>query len=130
MYGEWPLNRSQGDPELRFTKQLVNVKDIVPEMNGQEITVRARLHNVRGKGGLTFLILRDQFSSIQAILQTSETISKGMISFASKVPKESIVELKATVTVPEKPVETCTQKTELVVKEFWVVNKSAPMLPF
>ena len=53
-----------------------------------------------------------------------------MITFASKVPKESIIEIKATVTVPEKPVETCSQKAELIVQEFWVVNKSAPMLPF
>ena len=53
-----------------------------------------------------------------------------MVSYASKVPRESIIELKATVTVPEKPVETCTQKIELLVQEFWVINKSAPILPF
>ena len=63
-------------------------------------------------------------------MTASETISKGMINYASKVPKESIVEVKAKVTVPEKPVETCSQKAELMVQEFWVVNKSAPMLPF
>jgi len=53
-----------------------------------------------------------------------------MVSYASKVPRESIIELKATVAVPKVPVETCTQKIELLVQEFWVINKSAPMLPF
>jgi len=53
-----------------------------------------------------------------------------MVDFASKTPKESIIEIKAKVIVPEKPVETCSQKIELAVQEFWIVNKSAPVLPF
>jgi aspartyl-tRNA synthetase len=53
-----------------------------------------------------------------------------MVNYASKVPRESIIEVKAKVTVPEKPVETCSQKVELQIQEFWVVNKSAPILPF
>jgi len=31
----------------------------------------------------------------------SETISKGMVTFSSKIPKESIIEIVATATVPE-----------------------------
>lgn len=53
-----------------------------------------------------------------------------MVGYAVKTPNESIVEIKAKVVKPEKPVESCTQKIELVVEEFWVVNKSAPILPF
>jgi hypothetical protein len=40
-------------------------------------------------------------------ISVSETISKGMVNFANKVPRESIVEVLATVTVPEKPIEKC-----------------------
>jgi aspartyl-tRNA synthetase len=53
-----------------------------------------------------------------------------MIDFANKIPKESIIDIKATVTVPEKPAQDCSQTVELVIKEIWVVNKSAPVLPF
>lgn len=53
-----------------------------------------------------------------------------MVNFANKVPKESIIEIVATVTVPDVPVETCTQKCELQIKQFWVINRSAPILPF
>ena len=53
-----------------------------------------------------------------------------MVDYISKVPKESIVELKAKVTIPSKPIESCTQKVELQIQEFWIINKSAPMLPF
>ena len=53
-----------------------------------------------------------------------------MVTFTSKIPKESIIDIKAIVTIPEKPVHTCSQKVELQIKEIWVVNKSVPMLPF
>ena len=59
-----------------------------------------------------------------------DKISKGMVAYTGKIPKESIVEIKATVNVPKNPVETCSQKVELAVNEFWVINKSAPVLPF
>lgn len=64
------------------------------------------------------------------MLSVDEIISKGMVSYASKVPRESIIEVKAKVTIPEKAVETCSQKVELQIEEFWVINKSAPILPF
>jgi aspartyl-tRNA synthetase len=53
-----------------------------------------------------------------------------MVKFASKIPKESIIDIKARVTVPENEVKECSQKVELQITEIWVVNKSAPMLPF
>jgi hypothetical protein len=54
-----------------------------------------------------------------------------MCTYASKIPKESIVDIKAFVTIADKPVTACTQSlVELKVLEIWTVNKSAPMLPF
>jgi len=130
LFGDRELNRSQGDPELRFTKKFTQVDAIDASLAGQEVIVRARLHNSRGAGKLTFIVMRQQFSTIQMTVAASETISKGMVNFSSKVPKESIIEVKATVVVPEKPVDSCTQSVELSVNEFWVINRSAPMLPF
>lgn len=108
------VNRSQGDPELRFTKKVTQVTDITEELKGQTITVRARLHTTRGTGGLTFIVLRQVYSTVQGVLQVSDNVSKGMVNYARKVPRESIVEITAEVTVPEKPIESCTQhKVEL-----------------
>jgi aspartyl-tRNA synthetase len=54
-----------------------------------------------------------------------------MVEYIRKVPKESIIEIEAEVTVPEKLVEKCSQNdVELKINKFFVVNKSAPMLPF
>ena len=63
-------------------------------------------------------------------VSVSDQISKGMVNFTGKVPRESIIEVSATVVKPEKPIEKCSQKVELSVNEFWVINRSAPMLPF
>ena len=67
----------------------------------------------REKGKVIFIVMRQQFSTVQAILAQDEKISKGMVTFASKVPRESIIEVKAKVTVPETPIDTCSQKVEL-----------------
>ena len=53
-----------------------------------------------------------------------------MVTYASKIPKESIIEIVATVTVPENEIAGCSQPVELQVKEIWTVNKSVPILPF
>ena len=53
-----------------------------------------------------------------------------MAEYTRRIPKESIIELKAKVVVPEKPILGTSQKVELQIKEIWTVNKSAPMLPF
>jgi hypothetical protein len=53
-----------------------------------------------------------------------------MVEYARRIPKESIIDIKAKVTIPEKPVAGCSQKPELAILEVWTVNKSAPMLPF
>lgn len=52
-----------------------------------------------------------------------------MVKYAGKIPKESIVQIKAKVQKAE--VKSCTiSNLELVIQEIWTVNKSAPMLPF
>ena len=132
LFGERELNRSQGDPELRFAKVLTNVKDVDEAVIGKEVTIRGRLHNARGQGQkLAFVVVRQQYATVQCVVASDDkVISKGMVAYAAKVPNESIVEVKATVIQPKVPVQACTQKIELQVQEFWVVNMSAPILPF
>lgn len=60
-----------------------------------------------------------------------DNVSKGMVNYARKIPRESLIEIDAEVTKPEKPIESCTQHSvELKISTFFVINKSAPMLPF
>lgn len=132
LFGERELNRSQGDPELRFKKVIDNIQDIDEGKEGKDVVIRGRLHNSRGQGAkLAFLVIRQQYSTVQCVIAADEKIiSKGMVGYSVKVPNESIVEIKAKVIKPKVPVQACTQKIELEVQEFWVLNKSAPILPF
>jgi len=50
-----------------------------------------------------------------------------MVTYSSKIPKESMIEIKAKVLKAEKEIESCSQsKVELQVLEIRTVNKSAP----
>lgn len=54
-----------------------------------------------------------------------------MVNWSGKIPKESIVEVKARMVKPDKEISSCTQSNvELQVLEIWCVNRSAPVLPF
>lgn len=93
------------------------------------VLVRARVQSSRPQGNLAFIVLRQQFSTIQIIGQKSEKISKQMIKFMAKIPNESIVDVTGVIVKPEKPVESCSQKVEIIVSTIHVVSRSLPELP-
>ena len=54
---------------------------------------------------MAFVVVRETFATAQAVLFVGETISKGMVTFASKIPRESIIEIVAEATVPASPLQ-------------------------
>lgn len=52
-----------------------------------------------------------------------------MIKYISGTPCESIVDIVGKVTVPETPIKGCTQKVELQIIKYFVVNRSVNKLP-
>jgi lysyl-tRNA synthetase class II len=97
LFGDLELNRSQSNPEDRYSRVYTAIETVDASKIGETVWVRARVHAVTGKGKIAFVILRQQFSTIQATTSVSDTISKGMIKYMQKLPKESIVDVKATV---------------------------------
>ena len=80
---------------------------------------------------MCFIEVREQFATIQAVLNSGATIGPVMIQYAGAIPKESIIEIKAKVSKCGKPVQSCSIQTiELQIEEIFTVNKSASMLPF
>ncbi len=90
-----------------------NIKDINEDFAGKEVLIRGRIHNSRVKGNLAFLVIRDNFYTIQSVASKNEIISKHMIKFIAGISNESIVEVQAYVIKPEIAVESCSQKVEL-----------------
>merc|ERR1711936_70901 len=125
-YGNAPMNQSKEVPNYKF----IDVSVLSTKLKEQEIWVRARLHTSRAKGKQCFFVLRQQQFTVQCIMCVSEEISKQMIKFASRISKESIVDVQATVKESPITIEACTQnKVELSVKQLWVTSESEPQLP-
>lgn len=53
-----------------------------------------------------------------------------MVSYASKIPKESYIEVHATVVVPEAAITSTTQEVELDVFKIHIISSAPPELPF
>ena len=115
----------------RSGKIWTRVDDLNEGKVGSSVTVRARVHAIRGKGKSAFLVLRQETATVQAVMFVDdETVSKGMVKYATNIPKESIVDIVAEVTAPDTPVESCTQSdVELLVREVRCISR-AGKLPF
>ncbi|KAH8061812.1 hypothetical protein JL722_3766 [Aureococcus anophagefferens] len=107
------------------------VSAVTYEAVGTTVLVRARLHTVRAKGNLAFLVLRQGCFTVQAVAAAGGDagVPKAMIAFVGKIPSESIVDVEAVVAAAD--VASCSQSdVELAVKSVFVVSKSLPDLPF
>jgi lysyl-tRNA synthetase class II len=74
-YGVLPMNRSQCDPEERFTKTYQNVTDLDPKMEGQTVRIRGRAQNIRAQGKSCFIVMREIYATVQCII-FEQTTSK------------------------------------------------------
>lgn len=62
------------------------------DLDGKTVTIRARVHTLRGQGNKVFLKLRQRTDSVQAMLSVEEgKVSKFMVKWASGLSDESIV---------------------------------------
>lgn len=112
-YGELPLMQSTD----RSKENRISFEHIHPEMLGQEIVFRARLHHVRRMGlKLVFFIFRQQINTMQGVLnEVPGEASIVMLHWAEHVQRGSIVRIKGVLQKPEAPVKS-TSMHELEVK--------------
>lgn len=70
-----------------------------PNLDGQEVIVRARVQASRAQGNkMVFLNLRQQTDSVQALLIVApEKVSKQMVKWAAGLALEAIVRVEAVV---------------------------------
>lgn len=124
---------SNCDPNVRFEKVYTKVKDLNASKIGETVLLRTRCHNTRPQGSGVFVVMREELYTVQGTLFKSEFVSPQMIKFVKSVNKESIIEVKGIVKAPEVEggIKSCTQsEIEIDVREFYVVHKSEPRLPF
>eukprot|EP01061_Rhynchopus_euleeides_P038475 TRINITY_DN65_c3_g1_i1.p1 TRINITY_DN65_c3_g1~~TRINITY_DN65_c3_g1_i1.p1 ORF type:complete len:576 (+),score=298.13 TRINITY_DN65_c3_g1_i1:48-1775(+) len=127
-FGPSPIVESREQTGTQWT----GVQDIVPEMEGQEITVRARIHNSRkASAKLCFLVLRKKIGTVQCVLSEGTGLTRDHIKWVASLPLESVVDVVGKVVTPSEPVKACTQSlVELQVTKTFLVSSSNPVLPF
>jgi len=97
---------------------------------GQNVWLRGRLHTCRAKGNLAFLVMRRGFYTVQAVAFGGGG-KKELLSYASKIPTESIVDIYGQVSKPKDPIKSTTQSAvEIQIAKIYCVNASNPVLPF
>ena len=110
-----PLAHRYGDAEMvqsavQTDRVWTDVAALGPELVGKPVLVRARVHTVRGKGKSAFLVLRQATATAQAVLFVDDaTVSRGLVKYASALPRESIVDVEGSLAAPQAPVEGCSQ---------------------
>jgi nondiscriminating aspartyl-tRNA synthetase len=130
-YGVYPMNMSQSDPEERYKIVRTKISTLNKDQAENKFRIRARLQRsrIKGKGG--FMVLRDGFSTLQAVMFVGDDVSKQMLKFVEHIPLESIVEVEGVLKTVEKPVESCTQQdVELAITSVFLVSDAMSVLPF
>lgn len=96
-----------------------------------EVWIRGRLNDTRGKGSLSFIVIRQYGETIQCVLDAKNPpITKNTIKWVNSVPPESIIDVFGIVRIPNIPIESTTIKYEISVRKIFCVSKAANELPF
>ncbi|CAD7699370.1 unnamed protein product [Ostreobium quekettii] len=131
-----PLASRYGDSELIQSRSITgrvwtDVGSLGGDSVGKSVLVRARVHAVRGTGKNCFLVLRQGWATVQAVVfADGVAASKPMVKYAQRLPKESLVDVEGTVVAPKEAVVSCSQSdVEIQVNGVHCVSRAAE-LPF
>jgi len=125
-YGVSEMNQSKEKPDYKF----IDVSVLSSKLAEQDVWIRARLHTSRAKGKQCFFVLRHQQFTVQSLACVSDDTSRQMVKFISRISKESIVDVYATVKKAPSKIESCSQQdVEMLVKKCFVISAAAPQLP-
>ncbi|EIN13689.1 aspartate-tRNA ligase [Punctularia strigosozonata HHB-11173 SS5] len=128
-YGKLPLNRSQSRPK----QQRVSIASLNPNMDGQTVLLRARVHTSRAQGNkMVFFNLRQRMDTVQALLTVQpEKVSKQMAKWAAGLSMESIVLVQGVVKKSPEIIKSATVgDVEIHISQIHLVSGLETVLPF
>lgn len=115
------------------TPSLTSLRELSPELEDREVTVRARVHNARVQSAkLAFLDLRQRTENIQAVIAEGgeNGISRQMVKWCGGLNRESIVLVTGLVKAPKEPVSSATvSNLEIHVVQAFIVSEGPIQLP-
>jgi len=128
-FGDLPLLQSG----KRTTRKWTLIEEVNETLSGQEVLIRGRLSSIRAFSKLAFLVLREEYANVQAVLAKTKDgqVSAEMLEWTKKISPESIVDIYGVVSTTKEEVKACTQnKVEIQITKIYVVSRSNPVLPF
>lgn len=127
-FGDAPMVQSATITDRVWTQ----VEHLKPALDGQTVLVRGHLQKTRELGKGAFATVRSSLYSVQGVcFEDGKDISNAMVKYIAGLPLESVVDMKGTVTLPEKEIESATQKNvEIQITSFHCVSKAKNSLPF
>lgn len=135
-YGELPVLSNAaptGAPRVRLADLAEQYKDAPPmeEEGGPQVIFRAVVENARNQSAkLSFLMLGQGLSTIQAVVAESKDLSRQMVKFCGNVSTESIVLVHGVVKKPFEPVKSASiSHLEVHIKKLYIECKADVQLP-
>lgn len=128
-YGKLPMNQSTEASGAKYSL----IKDFSAAMDGETVTIRARVHNSRASGAkMCFLVFRDEVDTVQAlVLANKDTVSQKMVKWAIQLNLESIAVVEGVVKKTPEPVKSCSiQDAELHVTKILIESEAPAQTPF
>uniref|UniRef100_A0A7S1UCM0 aspartate--tRNA ligase n=1 Tax=Phaeomonas parva TaxID=124430 RepID=A0A7S1UCM0_9STRA len=127
--GDYVTIQSQGITGREYT----DMAELTGDMAGQKVWIRARLQNVRAKGGSAFLVLRQgAFNTLQALFfkdKEQPEMSKRMLKYLGGLSAESVVDIYGELVSAD--VKSCSiNSLELSIEKAFMVSAADAMLPF
>lgn len=119
-------------PEPR--PQFVAITDLEDLSAEKDVTVQVRIQNTRAQAAkLVFLLLRQGFSTIQAVVAAgneAEGVSRQMVKWVASLNSETFVEISGVVKEPKEPVASATiSGLEIHVKKIYVIAEAVAQFP-
>jgi aspartyl-tRNA synthetase len=126
-FGDAPMVQSQQVTDKVWTP----IANLTPKLADQTVLVRGHMQTVRLVGKGVFVLIRSSLFSVQGVCFESKDIPATMIKYIANIPAESVVDVKGTITIPNQPIDSATQKmVEIQISEFFAICKTKAALPF
>mmetsp|Transcript_8177 Transcript_8177/g.7324 ORF Transcript_8177/g.7324 Transcript_8177/m.7324 type:complete len:602 (+) Transcript_8177:35-1840(+) len=125
-FGDYPLIQSTVITDKNYRR----IEELTEDKAGLTIWIRGRVAVSRSVGKGVFIVLRQGFNTVQAVIYPGGNTTRAFVKYSASVSLESIVDLKAEITIPNSPILSTTLKNiELSVSEIHVVSRAVDV-PF
>lgn len=113
-YGDVPMEEIQS--KTISGRKWTEIGSLTADLADQTVLIRGSAQTIRAVGKkMAFLVLRQFMSTVQCVLTVDDKfVSAQMVKFANGLSKESIVDIKGIISIPNEPIKGTTQQVNFL----------------